>query len=137
MLKLPVCPYCHTVYGYKDVLLNKNKKSTCYHCKRKFTQSRLKGYLCLILIAVFISVIINIFIINLVANIISALVPMFIVSIGVVIIGFLVSPFFVSYRKIKGEAEKYIETKTIESTEIKNIKVKKSVKHKLRKDNHN
>lgn len=137
MLKLPVCPYCHTVYGYKDVLLNKNKKSSCYHCKRKFIQSKFKGYLYLILSAVFIAVVINIFIINLVANIFSAVIPMFIVSIAIIVIGFLISPFFVSYKKIKGESEKYIENKTIEIEKTKNNKIKKSVKHKMRKEMNN
>ncbi len=135
MLKLPVCPYCHTVYGYKDVLLNKNKKFFCYHCKRKFIQKKFKGYLYLILLAIFIGIIINLFIINLVANIFNAVLLMFIVSIAIIVTGFLISPFFVKYKKIKGEGEKYIETNTIQVE--KNKKIKKSVKYKMRKEMNN
>lgn len=36
-MKLPTCPYCNTVYRYKEVRQSIFKKEIiCYHCKKKF-----------------------------------------------------------------------------------------------------
>lgn len=41
MLKLPVCPHCHTVYSYGEVRkIAKEKSHICYHCKKEFKASR-------------------------------------------------------------------------------------------------
>lgn len=36
MWKLPVCPYCHTVYSYQEIVSMKGKEHQCYHCGRSF-----------------------------------------------------------------------------------------------------
>jgi uncharacterized protein YacL len=114
MLKLPICPYCHTVYGYREVLKNKNKISVCYHCKKKFKQSKIKGYSCLTILGLFVAVLINFFILNIVDDILVSIVPIFITSILVVILCFLLSPYFVTYRKQiekKKQSEKSVKNK--------------------------
>ena len=35
-LRLPVCPYCHAVYHYKEASDLKGKTETCYHCRKTF-----------------------------------------------------------------------------------------------------
>lgn len=50
MLKLPICPHCHTVYGYREVKkIAKEKSHTCYHCKNEFRASKRP---CLVLILI-------------------------------------------------------------------------------------
>ena len=57
MPKFQVCPYCNTVYRYKDILSLKGKEHECYHCHKKFGIK--KGYraipvaiACVIMVAV-------------------------------------------------------------------------------------
>ena len=57
MPKFQVCPYCSTVYRYKDIILLKGKEHECYHCHKKFGIK--KGYraipvaiACVIMVAV-------------------------------------------------------------------------------------
>lgn len=59
MLRLPVCPYCHTVYDYKQVQkASKLKKMKCYHCNKffgvnyKLTRCIFISIICLILIII-------------------------------------------------------------------------------------
>lgn len=134
MFKLPVCPYCGTVYHYGDVIKNKEKTCTCYHCKGKFKKTRLKGYIFLFLIVTFITVFINILVLNLVSEIINSAVVIFVISVCAVIIAMLLTPFFVSYKPIKGEKAKTIPENTILRDEIQNKKVKRSVKNRMRKE---
>ena len=42
MSKFQVCPYCKTVYRYKDLISLKGKEHECYHCHKKFGIK--KGY---------------------------------------------------------------------------------------------
>ncbi len=36
MSTLRKCPYCETVYRYKDIIMMKGKIQECYHCKKPF-----------------------------------------------------------------------------------------------------
>ncbi len=36
MPKYQVCPYCKTVYRYRDIIKLKGKRQECYHCKKAF-----------------------------------------------------------------------------------------------------
>ncbi len=102
MFKMPVCPYCHTVYRYGDVRKNKNKKIIeCYHCKKYFNQKKYLGYAVLAVILVFIAVVINLIILNLTADFLTSIIPLIIVSVSAVIIFMIFNPFFVSYKKTK------------------------------------
>lgn len=130
MFRLPVCPHCKTVYYYKEVIKNKEKICTCYNCKGKFKQSKVKGYLILFLIIAVITVAVNILIINFCKDILEALVPVFILSLIMAVLGFLISPFFVKYIPV-GEVIK-TENKTIDREKV-NGKIKRSVKNRLRK----
>ena len=56
MLKLPVCPHCHTIYRYGDVkktLYEKNHK--CYHCNKIFIISKIRILFLFIIIALIVS----------------------------------------------------------------------------------
>ncbi len=52
MSELHVCPYCHTVYRYKDVIKLKGKKHECYHCHKVFDISRILSFLPVVIISI-------------------------------------------------------------------------------------
>lgn len=98
MFKLPVCPYCNTVYDYKEVRKNKKKKIKCYHCNKIFRRSR-KNYIFLFFIMSVIAILINIGFFIGISDFTKSIVPVFINSIVIVIIGLFFKPFFVKYKK--------------------------------------
>lgn len=99
MFKLPVCPHCKTVYGYKEVNENKKKKVIkCYHCKKEFHNSR-TGIAVLAAIVLVIAIVLNIIILNSSSENFFCIIPMAIISITAVIIGMLLIPFFINYKK--------------------------------------
>lgn len=102
MFKLPVCPYCKTVYSYKDVKNNRNNKEIeCYHCKNKFKQIKISGFAVLAIILIISAVIINLIILNLTAKFITSIIPLMVVSIIAVLLFMLINPFFIKYKEIK------------------------------------
>ena len=114
MFKLPVCPYCHTVYGIEEVRKNKKKEIIkCYHCENKFKNARVKGYLVLAFIITFSAVIVNTVILNLTADIISSVLPILAVSFTAVLLFALFSPYFIKYKKIKNSEIKEIPSEKI------------------------
>ena len=137
MFKLPVCPYCKTVYSYKEVRKNKNGKAIeCYHCKNKFRVSNIKGYAVLALIVVTIAVTLNLIVLNLTADFISSIMPLVLISLAAVLVFIIFSPFFSGYKKINDIEVKEIPKETIEevNTDNKIIKQKRSVKTRQRKN---
>lgn len=137
MFKLPVCPYCNTVYDYKEVRRNKKKIIKCYHCKNEFKKSNIKGYSVLAFIIVFTAVLINFVILNLTAAFIKTIIPITAVSIIAVLIFIILCPFFIEYKEIKGIKLKDIPSESIadlkeEKTETK--KLKRSLKNRNRKN---
>lgn len=96
MFRLPVCPHCHTVYSYKDVksVINK-KEQECYHCKKKFIISR-KGLWLLILIAVLLSVAVNILTMIIFHN--ATAIVIYIITVIIIIAGFFARPFFITFK---------------------------------------
>lgn len=132
MFKLPICPYCHTVYSYKDVKINKESIIKCYHCKNKFSQNKIKCFFILTII-IMIAVAINIIILNSSGNLISSIIPVTIVSVTAVVLYMILTPYFTEYKKLKN-----IELREIPDTKITEeykIKQKKSVKIKNKKNN--
>ena len=96
MFKLPVCPYCHTVYRYKDVRSVMTKKELeCYNCKKKIKISK-KGIWILALIAVILSVASTFLILNIFHNA-TAIFP-YIVTVLIIIAAFFARPFFVTFK---------------------------------------
>ena len=137
MFRLPVCPYCKTVYSYKEVRKNKNEKIIkCYHCKNNFRVSNIKGYAVLALIVATVAVTLNLIVLNLTADFISSIFPLIIISITAVLIFILFSPFFSGYKKIKNIEVKEIPKETIEEVNTDNTirKQKRSVKTRQRKN---
>jgi CXXC-20-CXXC protein len=134
MFKLPVCPYCNTVYSYKDVKKNRDKKIIkCYHCKNEFKKNNINGYFVLALIIVILTVALNLIILNLTADFITSIVPLMVISIIAVIIFILLTPFFSNYKKIKDIEYKEFPVVTISDDNV-NKKQKRSVKNRQRKN---
>ena len=65
MFKLPVCPYCRTVYTSKEVKkISKSKIHKCYHCNKKFKVSYIKGRIIFLAADIIVLVLINFFILK-------------------------------------------------------------------------
>jgi NADH:ubiquinone oxidoreductase subunit K len=136
MFRLPVCPYCKTVYSYKEVRNNKNEKIIeCYHCKNNFRVSNIKGYAVLPLIVATVAVTLNLIVLNLTADFISSIFPLVIISLTAALVFILFSPFFSGYKRIKNIEVKEIPKETIEEVNTdKSRKQKRSVKTRQRKN---
>lgn len=100
MLKLPLCPYCHAVYHYRQVRESAHKIETvCHHCGKTFAVSYKKGRVLLILIAAAVLVAVNLLFLNLFENItIWACLG---VTIVLLVFTFSLFPFTVRYKKLE------------------------------------
>ncbi len=97
MFKLPVCPYCSTIYRYNDVKKTiSEKKHTCYHCKKDFIVSK-KQIFILLLIIILLASVLNIFELYVMPSLNIAL--LIGTNIIVVLIGILFIPFFIKFKK--------------------------------------
>ncbi len=132
MFKLPTCPYCNTIYRYRDVKNNNKKEIKCYHCKNIIRTSKIKGYIVSGVILTALAVAVNILILNLTADFITSVIPITIISIAAVIMFMILSPYFTDYKKVSGVSEKEIPSKPIAE---QNGKMKRSVKARNRKAN--
>ena len=133
MFKLPVCPYCKTVYSFGEVRKNKSKKVIkCYHCKNLIKQSIFPGYAVLAAIIFAAAVILNLIILNMTAEFITSIIPIILISLAAVILFLILSPFFTGYKKVKGVEEKEIPDIKITDEDIK-VKQKRSVKTRNKK----
>ena len=99
MFKLPVCPYCKTVYHYGEVRrAAMNKEKECYHCNKTFVVSRKQtGILLLILVAVCTAADVVLF--QFYSN--TTIVTAYIVNIVIVVAAFFTVPFFIRFRTNK------------------------------------
>lgn len=98
MFKLPVCPYCGTVYRYHDT---KNaivkKEHECYHCHQHFKVKLFPYVLIEAVILLAVSIGINLLILSRLTT--FNLFPLFAVTIGILLIILLLVPFFTHFSK--------------------------------------
>lgn len=99
MLKLPICPHCHTVYTYGEVKkIVKEKSHTCYHCKKKFKAVK-KPCILLVFILLVIAVAVNVGVLYMTPSL------NFYVLVGInvvfVLLFIVLYPLFVSFKDIK------------------------------------
>lgn len=100
MFKLPVCPYCNTIYRYKDVKETKGEKQhKCYHCNKNFNVKLFPGIVILWIILIVVTVLLNIAILLVMP--VFNLIPLIVISVVAVLLGICFIPFFMSYKKIK------------------------------------
>ena len=99
MLKLPDCPYCHTIYRYGDVrkTINKNEEK-CYHCKKNFKISKIK-ILILFLIIALITAILNIFQLYMIEGL--TFIGLIVTNVITLTIGIFLIPYFIKYKEKK------------------------------------
>ncbi|MCQ2514557.1 MAG: hypothetical protein MJ089_05660 [Ruminococcus sp.] len=99
-MKLPVCPYCHTVYRYGDVKgeLSK-KKHNCYNCKNKFKIS-VKAVVMLFVVIEIICAFTDIGELFLIKSI--SFPAIMITNIVINLVGIILIPYFVVFRAEKG-----------------------------------
>lgn len=103
MLKLPVCPYCNTIYRYDEVKKSTSKKSKiCYHCNKEFKISK-KRIIILFIFVVLVAAAINVaqLYITPTLNVLLLIVT----NILLIIIGILLIPFFISYKQVKNDTD--------------------------------
>lgn len=102
MLKLPVCPYCKTVYRYKDTKnALKQKESECYHCRQTFKATIFPSVLVLAAAVALLCVGINILMLSQMKNL--NLILLFSVTIFLIIMGYFLVPFFISFKKTEND----------------------------------
>ncbi len=97
MFKLPVCPYCKTVYRYGDVKKSiNNKKIKCYHCNKNFKVSK-KGIAVWFALLVMSGAVINLLEMCIFKNI--DFIALNISNVVVILVFLLFIPFFIRYKK--------------------------------------
>ena len=99
MLKLPVCPYCHAIYKYREVQKStKFKTAKCYHCKRVYKISYIPGRISILVVAGVLLMIFNVLILYTSKGINIFL--MLIVTMLGIVAAVLLFPLTVFYQKI-------------------------------------
>ncbi len=113
MFKLPVCPFCGTVYRYKEVFSilrkslrigKKEKSEECYHCKKHFKASFFPGILVLLPLWLLLSVGMNLFLLNRMTRLDLWL--MFIATLILMALVIVLLPFFLTFRKVGEDTKK-------------------------------
>lgn len=98
MFKKPTCPYCKAIYTNKEINEKQNnEKVECHNCKKVFIVKKNGGLALLMIIAIFISVLTNIFMMTIIN--VRSVIPMFIVTIIIIGIALLMRSFFVKFKK--------------------------------------
>lgn len=99
MPKLKNCPYCHTIYRYRDVVSMKGKIQECYHCRKKFIVK--KSFRAIpVLIACIVLIAFNLLVFHTSKDIgKSTFIIMVIINASVILLSILISPLFVRFRK--------------------------------------
>lgn len=98
MFKKPTCPYCKAIYTGKEINKKQNnEKVKCHNCKKIFIVKKNSGLALLMIIAVFISILVNIFMMAVIN--VRSVIPMFIVTIIIIGIALLMRSFFVKFKK--------------------------------------
>lgn len=108
MFRLPLCPYCKTVYSYKDVKkIRKEKTHICYHCGKKFKAGMFPQSLVLFLIVFVLCIAVNILILSNASDFDTILVIiMLLVTIIFLVAGYFLIPFFTGLKKTDKDEEK-------------------------------
>ena len=108
MFKLPKCPYCKTIYHYKDVKKElMEKECTCYHCKKHFKSTLFPGGIILLLIVLFCAIGFNFFILSFISKLsFLEIIIMLVITIIFLVIGYLLYPLFVSFIKTETNSDK-------------------------------
>ena len=104
MFRLPVCPYCGTVYRYRDTKeAVRNKENTCYHCQKKF-KAKIFPYLLIgAVIPLVCCIAVNIFLLTRMETL--QLIPLFAVTLVFMLIIYLIIPFFTKFKKMKDDTD--------------------------------
>ena len=98
MFKLPVCPYCGTIYRYKETKAAvKEKDNECYHCHKKFKAKLLPFALIDAAIVIVLSIGANLLILS--RSTTLNVFVLFLVTLGFLLIGYLLLPFFARFVK--------------------------------------
>lgn len=105
MFRLPKCPYCGTVYHYRDVKrAAKRSENTCYHCHKKFKAGRMPGALIAGAILLILCIGTNLLILSRMKTL--NMIILFAVTVAYIVLFLAVNPFFVKFRKNDNEEKK-------------------------------
>ena len=100
MPKYQVCPYCRTVYRYKEITSMKGKVHECYHCKKRFAVK--KGFKAIpVAVVCFLMVIVNLIIFQTSRNISTGtFAVMIVLNAAVILTAFIIAPLFVRLKAL-------------------------------------
>ena len=132
MFRLPVCPYCKTVYSYKEVKKSIGKrKAECYHCKNAFKPNLTKKTVISGIVLLIVILVLNMIIIKILSGRNSSILPLYIVDLFFVIGFYFLLPFTAGFKKLKENEIKEIPTDSILPEKSK---LKRSEKSRKRKE---
>ena len=105
------CPYCHTVYRYKDIIGMKGKINECYRCKKPFR--KINAYRIIIIAAACVLMVgVNLFLMFSDKNLSTATFrTMIILDAAVITLAFVIAPMMVSFRGLDKKQIKKLKKK--------------------------
>ena len=111
MPKYQVCPYCRTVYRYKDIVSMRGKVQECYHCKKQLETK--KAYKAIpVAAACVLMVIVNLILFHTTADISKGTFTVIVLTDAAVIFtAFVISPLFVRLKKLPRSVRKQTRQK--------------------------
>ncbi len=94
MSRMQQCPYCHTIYRYRDIIGLKGKVQTCYHCQKKFAVR--KWYRCIpVIIACILMTVVNLVVFHTSKDINQGtFIVLILTDAAVILLSLLTAPFF-------------------------------------------
>lgn len=96
---LPHCPYCHTVYRYRDLTAMKGKEQACYHCHKTFSVRR-SGRIWPVLIACLLLIVMDVVIFWTTKNLNkSTFLALIVTDAAVILLSLLIAPFFTQLKR--------------------------------------
>lgn len=102
MFRLPLCPHCKTVYSYKETRkMLRQKKCSCYHCKKHFRASVFPGIFVIGGIIVALSILTNLLLLSRMTYL--NVILLFVLTLLYLGLLYILLPFFVSFKKEKEE----------------------------------
>ncbi len=99
MSEIHLCPYCKTIYRYKDIIRLKGKSNKCYHCGKFFKADKLLTFIPVLITSIILIIINTIIIHNSKDLSTGSFITMAVTDAFFILISFVISPFMIRFIK--------------------------------------
>lgn len=99
MSDMHICPYCKTIYRYRDIINLKNKRNKCYHCGKSFRVNKSLTFIPVLITSIILIIINTIVIHNSTDLSTGSFLMMAITDAVFIFISFVISPFMIRIQK--------------------------------------